>query len=158
MRSPALTSAGFLPFAMAFTTMSRSVMIPLSRLSCPQTGKAPTFSSAIRRAASVRLSLIPKHSQPGCITSRAVVIIDLLPFLASFVGFLLRSEGCETRSKHPVTWVIVVPWVTVDLAAEPGRGYRHVHRRLHISRTHPENRRTETGMPTLTAETLRIAA
>src|SRR3954452_13842141 len=54
--------------------MSRSVIMPLSRLSSPQIGRAATLSWDILRAACCRVSFSPMHSAPWDMTSRATAI------------------------------------------------------------------------------------
>src|SRR3954468_25052308 len=73
-RSETFVDDGSPPSAMHFTTMSRSVIIPCSRLSSPQIGSAPTSRSRIFFAASVRESFTDAHSTPPVMISRAVVI------------------------------------------------------------------------------------
>src|SRR4051812_33356555 len=55
--------------------MSRSVSMPLRRLSSPQIGTAPTSSSASRLAASRTESFSPTHSGSGVMMSRAFLAI-----------------------------------------------------------------------------------
>src|SRR6186997_682280 len=77
--SPALTDEGSLPCAITFTTMSRSVIMPLRRLSEPQIGIAPTSSSARRLATSATDWSSCAHSAPLVMTSRAVLAMLLVP-------------------------------------------------------------------------------
>ena len=74
--SDAFVESGSLPSAIAFTTMSRSVSMPLRRSSSPQIGSAPTPRSAIFFAATASDSFSPMHSAPWLITSRAVFAIS----------------------------------------------------------------------------------
>src|SRR5262249_22215978 len=71
-RLPTVVATGSMPWASAFTTMSRSVSIPLSRSSSPQIGSTPMSSCSIRLAASMSDLYSPMHSQPSCIASRTV--------------------------------------------------------------------------------------
>src|SRR3954447_12515944 len=80
--SPALTDEGSLPCAITFTTMSRSVIMPLRRLSEPQIGIAPTSSSARRLATSETDWSSWAHSAPLVMTSRAVLAMLLVPPLS----------------------------------------------------------------------------
>src|SRR3954471_9658783 len=73
-RAETFVDEGSPPSAMHFTTMSRSVIIPCSRLSSPQIGSAPTSRSRIFFAASTRESFTDAHSTPPVMISRAVVI------------------------------------------------------------------------------------
>src|SRR4051794_8456910 len=75
-----------MPSATQLRTMSRSVIIPWSRLSSPQMGSAPTPRSFILRAASVTVSLTEAHSAPDVITSRAVVMLLLLSSVRHRMG------------------------------------------------------------------------
>jgi hypothetical protein len=72
--SPALVEAGSLPWARTFTTMSRSVSMPLRRSSCPQIGMAPTSSSASFFAASSTESFSPMQVASEVMMSRAVLL------------------------------------------------------------------------------------
>src|SRR4051812_33668392 len=72
--SDTAVEGGALPSAMHLTTMSRSVNMPLSRLSSPQMGIAPTSRSRSLRAASLRVSLTETHSALPVMISRAVAI------------------------------------------------------------------------------------
>jgi hypothetical protein len=69
--SPALTLLGSFPWASTFTTMSRSVSMPLRRSSSPQIGTAPTSRSARSFAASRTLSFSPMHVGSDVMTSLA---------------------------------------------------------------------------------------
>src|SRR3954468_2470286 len=69
--SPAVTLEGSLPSASTFTTMSRSVSMPLRRSSSPQIGMLPTSSWASCFAASSTLSFSPTHVQSSLMMSRA---------------------------------------------------------------------------------------
>src|ERR1044072_8586516 len=69
--SPARVEPGSLPWASAFTTMSRSVSMPLRRSSSPQIGRGPTSSSASLRAAASSVSFSPPPAVSRLITSRA---------------------------------------------------------------------------------------
>src|SRR3954447_7754042 len=80
--SPALTLRGSPPEATHLITMSRSVIIPLSRWSSPQIGSDPTSSSCIFLAAVASVSFSPTHSAPPVMISRAVVISSTLPSLS----------------------------------------------------------------------------
>jgi hypothetical protein len=71
---PAVTSAGSCPAAIAFTTMSRSVSMPVTFPSAVQIGSAPTFSLRISCAARSSVSVAGMHWTLAVIMSRAVVI------------------------------------------------------------------------------------
>src|SRR5439155_5539826 len=70
-------------------TMSRSVMMPCSRLSLPQIGSEPTLRSRIICAAFMRVSSSLMHSAPKCMMSRAVVMGPCLP----------SPDRCETTPR-----------------------------------------------------------
>src|SRR4051794_25624868 len=150
--SPARVDAGSLPCASTFTTMSRSLSMPLSRLSSPQIGIAPTLSSASRLAASRIVSFSPMHSAPPVMTSRAVLPMWVLPWVAcaaryplapgSFAppGVILTAVRASAAgpggSRDPVTEVRVQPpprhiepaprMTIVDLLAAARRRLRRV--------------------------------
>src|SRR5919112_5484453 len=71
-KSPAFAVRGSPPSAKHLMTMSRSVTMPLSRLSSPQMGSAPTSRSFIFRASASSLSFSPMHSTPPVMISRTL--------------------------------------------------------------------------------------
>src|SRR5215212_10064819 len=88
--SPTRVEAGSLPCAITFTTMSRSVSIPLRRSSSPQIGSAPTSSSASRSAASSTLSRSPMQLQSPVMMSRA------------FLSAIDPPSECALRGRYPL--------------------------------------------------------
>ena len=60
----------------ALMTMSRSVIIPVSRSSSPKIGNAPTPRSRMCCAAAVSVSCSPIQVNPVCMTSLAVVMVS----------------------------------------------------------------------------------
>jgi len=78
-RSPAVTLDGSWPRAMHFTTMSRSVIMPVMRSLMSQTGRAPTFSDRISWAARSSVSVAGMQRTPLCMMSLAVVMLTVPP-------------------------------------------------------------------------------
>src|SRR4051794_37477802 len=115
--SPALQEFGSLPSAITFTTMSRSVIMPLSRSSSPQIGRDPTPSWAILRAASATLSFSPTQSTPPLMISRAVFGIWLPP-----IRFTPRVPG--PRIGRPDTPAVPAPGPDKHHEARPPSGDR----------------------------------
>src|SRR3954447_18790314 len=85
--------------------MSRSVIMPLRRLSSPQMGSAPTPRSRILRAASVTVSFTPAHSTPDVMISRAVVIgSSVLVVVQALTGIRWRPAHTGRGSPVGVVW------------------------------------------------------
>ncbi len=96
--SPVFVLRGSLPAPSTLTTMSRSVSTPLSLLSVPQMGSAPTPSVVSFWAPARTLSSAPTHIASGVMMSRAVATVVHHHLALSSASGSGTTSGCPSGS------------------------------------------------------------